>query len=204
MTKAQNLMLAGCMLGLFGAGVAYYLASEQDRIRSLYGEEPQKISVADLAAKGYGDNIWIDLTDAELGPTYVIEARKATISAVWVPVFPKGKAKEAKAIQVILRSSRSRSDADIAERFSGRSSFRGVVINPTLLRPYEPYRPLLQQKYLTLALAPEIWEVDVDYTKPSPLWATSFYAAAAVLGAIGAICGIACLARLRYRGQPTA
>jgi hypothetical protein len=189
----RKLLLTCCLIGLIGGVGAYYLAREQNRIRSLYGDQPQTISVAELAAKGYGDNVWVDLTDAEPGSTYVIEYRKGSMSAVWVPVFPKGMAKQAKTIQVILRSTASRSDADIAERFKGRSSFRGAVINPTLLWPHEPYRPLLQEKYPTLALTPSVWEVDVDYDKPSPQLASGFYTAAIALLVVGVVCGIAWL-----------
>ncbi|HZV03822.1 MAG TPA: hypothetical protein VE999_01915 [Gemmataceae bacterium] len=178
------------VLGILGAIGAYFLGREQERIRSLYGTGPHALTVAELAEKGYGESIWLDLKDVELGKDYVVESRKGSISAVWFPAFPKGKAAQAKSIQVVLRSTRSKNDAEIRERFAGRSSFRGAVINPILLQPYEPYRPLFQQAYPSLALAPTIWEVDIDYTeKPSEKWATGFYAAAAGLGVIGMIFG---------------
>src|SRR5262249_52941866 len=125
MTKGQKYLLTGFVLGILGAVGAYFIAKEQDRIRSLYGDRPQTITVADLAKKGYGDNVWVDLIEGDLGEQYVIESRKGTISAVWVPVFPKGQAKKAKTIQVILRSTRSKSDADIVQRFGDRTEFRG-------------------------------------------------------------------------------
>ena len=201
MSKTQKTLLALGLNCLVAAGVAYFLAREQDRIRSLYGEQPQTISVADLAAKGYGDNVWVNLTDAEPGQTYVIQTQKGKMSAVWVPVFPKGQAKDAKRIQVILRSTRSRSDADIAQHFADKSTFQGAVINPTLLWPNEPYRALLAEKYPKAELAPTIWEVDVDYTKPSTEWASRFYIAAAGLGVVGVVCGLAFLVGLRGRSS---
>jgi hypothetical protein len=170
---------------------AYFLGREQERIRSLYGASPHTLTVAELAEQGYGDNIWLDLTDVELGKAYVVETRKGSISAVWFPAFPKGQAAQAKSIQVVLRSTRCKSEAEIRQRFAGRSSFRGAVTNPILLKPYEPYRPLFQETYRSLALAPTVWEVDIDYTeKPSTQWATGFYAAAAGLGVIGMLCGM--------------
>jgi hypothetical protein len=157
----------------------------------VYGTSPHTLTVAELAEKGYGESIWLDLTDVELGKSYVVETRKGNISAVWFPAFPKGKAAQARSIQVVLRSTRSRSEADIRQRFAGRSSFRGAVINPILLKPYEPYRPLFQEQYPSLALAPTVWEVDIDYTeKPSTQWATGFYAGAAGLAVIGTLCGM--------------
>jgi hypothetical protein len=132
MSKKTKVLFTVCVLALLGAVGAYFLAREQDRIRSLYGDAPQTITLADLAGKGFGNNIWLDLTDVELGPTFVVEHRRGQMNAVWAPAFPRGKAAQAKTIQVVLRSTRCREDADITRRFSGRTRFRGAVINPTL------------------------------------------------------------------------
>jgi hypothetical protein len=180
---------------------AFFIGREQDRIRSLYGEAPQTISLAQLAEKGYGDNVWVDLTDVELVPKYVTESRKGTISAVWVAAFPKGQAEKSREIKVILRSTRCKSEGEIAQKFQPRPVYRGAVINPTLLQPHDPYRPLLQEQFPKLQLAPTIWEVDVDYLdKPSEKWAFGFYVAAAVLGLIGVICGVAGVLGLKSAG----
>jgi hypothetical protein len=193
LSKTQKMLWAGCVVGLLGAVGAYFLGKEQERIRSLFGPAPRTISVADLATKGYGDNIWLDLTDVELGSKYVVGTRKGTMSAVWFPAFPRGQGEKATTIEVILRSTRCKTDADIVQHFAGRTSFRGAVINPTLLTPFDPYRPLLQQAYPARTLAPTVWEVDIDYTKPSTQWATGFYSAAmglAVVGALGGLAGV--------------
>jgi hypothetical protein len=68
---------------------AYFLAREQERIRSKFGDAPQAITVAQLAENGYGDNVWVDLTDVELLPKPVVETRKGSISAVWVAALPQ-------------------------------------------------------------------------------------------------------------------
>jgi hypothetical protein len=186
----KGLLTVFALASLAAVG-AYFLGREQDRIRSLYGTKPQTLTVAELAEKGYGDNIWLDLKEVELGKKFVREIRKGSTTAVWVPAFPKGKADQENTIRVILRSTRCKTDADINERFAGRSSFHGAVTNPILLQPYEPYRPLLQEQYPKLALAPTVWEVDIDYTdKPSTQWALGFYAAAAGLGVIGTLSGL--------------
>jgi hypothetical protein len=192
MSKTGKKLLAGCLLVLLAAAGAYFLGREQDRIRSLYGDAPQTVTLGDLAVKGYGNNVWLDLTQVELGPKYAVGRKGGEIRTVWVPAFPRGKARQAKSIQVVLRSTRCRDEADIDRRFAGQSSFRGAVINPTLLKPYDPYRPLLQKEYPGVALAPTIWEVDVDRTeKPSERWALGFYVAAVALGLVGALCGLA-------------
>jgi hypothetical protein len=96
--------------------------------------------------------------------------------------------------------SRCKSDQEKADKFQPAASYRGAVINPILLWPHDPYRPLLQQAFPNLKLAPTIWEVDIDSDKPSEKWATGFFVAAGVLGFIGVFCGAAwCLLPSRPR-----
>jgi hypothetical protein len=186
---------------LLGVG-AFFLAREQERIRSLYGNAPQTITAAQLAEKGYGDNVWVDLTDVELLPANVVQMRKGSISAVWAAALPEGQANTAQEIKIILRSTRCKSDQEIADKFQPRGSYRGAVINPILLWPHDPYRPLLQQAFPNLKLAQMIWEVDIDSDKPSEKWATGFFVAAGALGLIGVICGAAwCLLSSRPRAR---
>lgn len=200
MSKTQKYLLTGTVLGLLAAAGAYFLGREQDRIRSLYGDAPQKISLAQLAEKGYGDNIWVDLTDVELGQKYVTETRKGSISAVWVPAFPKGLGGKTNEIKVVLRTTRSKTDQEIAEKFKPRPAYRGAVINPILLQPHDPYRAMMQEQFPTATLAPTIWEVDIDYLdKPTPEWAAGFYTATWVLAGVGVLCGFAWVASLVMR-----
>ena len=105
---------------------------------------------------------------------------------------------------MILRSTRCKSDADIAQAFAGRTKFRGAVTNPILLTPYEPYRPLLQKTYPAQALAPTVWEVDIDYSKPSSQWASGFYSAAVGLALVGALAGLAGLGSFMSGGRRVA
>lgn|SRR5262245_33677618 len=186
----KGLLWTGICCLLLAAG-AYFLAREQERIRSKFGDAPQVITVAQLAENGYGNNVWVDLTEVELLPNHVVQTRKGNISAVWVPALPLGQAENAQEIKVILRSSRCQSEGEIDQKFLHRASYRGAVINPLLLQPYDPYRPLLQEAYPNLKLAPTIWEVDIDYNKPSEKWASGFHVAAMALAIIGAICSAA-------------
>jgi hypothetical protein len=129
------------------------------------------------------------LTDAELLPKPVVETRKGSITAVWVAALPKGQTDKAQEIKVILRSTRCKEESEIAQKFQPRATYRGAVVNPLLLQPHDPYRPLLQDAFPNLKLAPTIWEVDIDYDKPSEKWASGFYTATGVLAIVGAICG---------------
>jgi len=47
-------------------------------------------AIAGGTDNGYGDNVWVDLTDVELLPKRVVQTRKGTISAVWVAALPQG------------------------------------------------------------------------------------------------------------------
>lgn len=192
MKKSNKGLLWGAFWCLLAAGGSFWVGRNQERIRSLYGDAPQTISLAQLAEKGYGDNVWVDLTDVELIPKFVVQERKGNISLVWAAAFAKGQADDAKEIKVILRSSRCRSDADIAQKFEPRESYRGAVINPILFWPHDPYRPLLKEALPNLQLAQTIWEVDIDYLdKPSEKLAYGFFIGSGVLGFIGVICGAA-------------
>jgi hypothetical protein len=192
MSGSRKVLATTAVLCLLAAVGAYFIAREQDRIRSLYGDAPQTITLAQLAEKGYGDNVWVDLTEVELLPGYVTESRKGTLWAVWVAAVPKGQPEKAREIKVILRSTQCKAEREIAEKFKPRGVYRGAVVNPTLFTPHDPYRPLLQAKFPQLRLAPTIWEVDIDYlNKPSEKWASGFYIATGVLAGIGVLGGLA-------------
>jgi hypothetical protein len=194
MSGSRKVLVTTAVLCLLAAGGGYFIAREQDRIRSLYGDAPQTITLAQLAEKGCGDNVWVDLTEVELLPGYVTESRKGTLRAVWAAAVPKGQAEKAREIKVVLRSTRCKSEQEIPEKFKRRAVYRGAVINPTLFQPHDPYRPLLQAKFPKLQLAPTIWEVDIDYlSKPSDKWASGFYTATAVLASLGVLGGLAAM-----------
>src|SRR5262245_17769200 len=194
MSSSRKALLTIAVVCLLAAVGGYFVAREQDRIRSLYGDAPQTITLAQLAEKGYGDNVWVNLTEVELLPGYVTESRKGTLRAVWVAAVPKGRAEKAREIKVILRSTQCKGEQEIPEKFKPRTAYRGAVINPTLFTPHDPYRPLLQAKFPKLQLAPTIWEVDIDYlNKPSEKWASGFYTATAVLASLGVMGGLAAM-----------
>src|SRR5258708_895711 len=112
----QGLLWAGICCFLLAVG-AYFLAREQERIRSKFGNAPQKITLAQLSENGYGDNIWVDLTDVDLLPKQVVQTRKGNISAVWAAALPQGQADKAQQINVILRSTRCKDEQEIAQKF---------------------------------------------------------------------------------------
>jgi hypothetical protein len=57
MAKSNRGLLWAAISCLLLAVGAYFLAREQERIRSKFGDAPQAITLAQLAEKGYGDNV---------------------------------------------------------------------------------------------------------------------------------------------------
>jgi hypothetical protein len=200
MNNAQRRYLIGFAFCLLAAVGTLYFARDQERILSLYGPSPQSITVADLAAKGFGDNIWVELTEVEPGNEFVIE-KGTTTKTVWVPAFPAGQAESAAEIQVLLRTRKAFSEADIEDRFTGRQTFQGAVVNPVELDSREAFRPLLGERYPKKKLASTIWVVDIDDDDgpPSPHWAVGFHTAAIGLGTTALICCLAFVGEVARR-----
>src|SRR5215831_8951259 len=112
----KGLLVASICCVLLAVG-AFFMAREQERIRSKFGDAPQKISAAQLADRGYGNNVWVDLTDVELLPQYVVQTRNGNIFAAWAAVVPKGAAQKTKEIKVILRTSHCKTESEIEQKF---------------------------------------------------------------------------------------
>src|SRR5262245_49034039 len=112
MSSSRKALVTIAIVCLLAAGGGYFVAREQDRIRSLYGDAPQTITLAQLAEKGPGNNVWVDLTEVELLPGYVTESYKCALKAVWVAAIPKGRAEKPREIKVILRSTKIKSEQE--------------------------------------------------------------------------------------------
>src|SRR5689334_23024683 len=100
---------------ILGPGLAF-VGWQGYLVRSQSQAAPQQIRAADLGNKGPGDNIHVILTDFEFDKKYVVEEKRGRWSLVWLPVFPKGKAHQAKELRVVVRTGSVRDDAE-AKRF---------------------------------------------------------------------------------------
>lgn len=164
MTAFQKTLIAGCALGLLGAGAAILFAQFQNGMQARYGTEPQRLEVTELVDRGLGGKHWVELTDVQLGPRAVVGAQRGAIEAMWVPVFPE-EAPEHSPIQVVLRSSESRSLEEFGLRLRDRTTYRGEALEPTAAAG--GCRELLAASYPGHALAPQIYQIDIDFGGPS-------------------------------------
>jgi len=164
MTNFQRTFVAGCVLGLLGAGAAILFAQYQQGVLARYGTEPRRLEVTELVERGLGGKHWVELTDAQLGPRAVVGAQRGAIEAMWVPLFPEG-APERSPIQVVLRSSKSRSLEEFGLRLRDRTTYRGEALEPTVAAGGS--RELLAASYPGHVLAAQIYQVDIDFGGPS-------------------------------------
>jgi len=185
MTSAQKTLIAGCILGLLGAGGAILFARYEQGVQAYYGTEPQRTRVSELAQIGLEGKHWVELTDGQLGPRAVVSTQRGAIEAILTPVFPKG-AGERPPIQVVLRSSKCRSLEEFGLRLRDRKTHRGEILEPSSAGKS---RELLAASYPGHVLAQQIWVVDIDFGGPSySSWTMLVNSASLGLLVFGVIC----------------
>lgn len=74
-----------CLLSLLLGGLIIFLAVKETRIRERWQWEPQTITCEQLAARGPGDNLHVELTDFVLLPDYIYRHSLAGWEGAWVP-----------------------------------------------------------------------------------------------------------------------
>lgn len=153
------LVVGGFMLGFMGV--------QEMRLAAAAKAEPQRITCADLSARGPGDNAHVELTNFILcTQSYVYEGRAANSpwDKVWVPAVPVGGAFHQQVMQllatqpnfagpmpvpsdikVLVKSTRTRNDMEMTT-LSNRPSLRGVVVNKIESLGKDELK-LLQQSY---------------------------------------------------------
>jgi hypothetical protein len=186
MTSTQKTLAFGCILGLAGAGAALVFVRYQQRMNAYYGEGPQPIAVAALAQRGLEGKHWVELTNVRLGPRAVVDAKRGSIDAVWIPVFPLGTA-ERTPIHAVLRSTKSHSLEDFALRLRDRTTYRGAIHAPAA--GDSALRTQLAATYPGYPLPQQIWEVDIDFGGPRyARWTSAIHSASGGLLVFGVIC----------------
>lgn len=185
MTSSQKTLIVGCIVGLLGAGGALLFARYQHSVQAYYGAEPQQLPVASLAG-GFHGGRWVELTGLQIGPRAVVGAERGSIDAIWIPAFAAGAA-ERSPVNVVLRSTRSRSLEEFGLRLRDRATFRGAVLEPSAADP--SLRTQLAASYPGNPLPAQIWEVDIDFGGPAySRWATAIHSASGGLLVFGIIC----------------
>ncbi len=133
---------------LLGVGVAVlFIGVQEMRLATVAKPEPQKISCADLAKNGPGDNAHVVVENFALAGNYVAEQKDGVMKRVWVPMVPldaefyeevgralfAGKADQPDAIQyknirIVLKINRQIDDAGL-EKLQGEDTLQGIITN---------------------------------------------------------------------------
>ena len=83
-------VLLGCllMLTLIFGGILGLIAGADSRTYSIGSVPPQRLTLAELIAKGPGDNRHVTVTDFRIGG-FAFEGKNGVWRQVWVPLFPR-------------------------------------------------------------------------------------------------------------------
>lgn len=129
--KASNkqgiLILAAVVFGI-GAVILGILGWQQWSLFSQGKETPQRIKLADLAAKGPGDNIHLEITDfwlAERGYCELTEG--GSWSRIWFAMEPL-EAQDGAPVRVLFRSDSIKDQAGITA-IQQQQPLRGILVN---------------------------------------------------------------------------
>lgn len=117
---------------LVAGGFALYFGYREWKLSSLAKSAPQRISMADLAARGPGDNIWVDLTDVRLVlEQTVVETKNGRTNYAWIPAVPAGDvgAFAPGGKRVVVGTNRAGDDQlrDLVHQ----TTLRGMIVNAT-------------------------------------------------------------------------
>lgn len=122
-------------MGVFGvllAGLFGLLGYQEYLVHSTSQAEPQRITAAELGAKGPGDNIHVVVTDFEVGQNYVVEEKNGRWNMVWAPLFAPGKDGDVSELRVLLRAAGPDNEDELAELLS-QGEVQGLITNNLVL-----------------------------------------------------------------------
>jgi len=130
-----NVVIVFLVLG----GVGLFIAYREFKLAGQAKSTPQRLSVADLIAKGPGDNIYIDLVDAHLLIDDAVietntknEQNPQKWGKMWIPVMPRQAAMAGQnrlgQVKVILLTKKCHNMNDV-RTYESKTEFRGMVVN---------------------------------------------------------------------------
>jgi hypothetical protein len=181
----RDYLSVGALLGLLIGPVLGYMTYQRQQVLDKGKSEPRTLKVAELGKNGPGDNIHVKLTDFEFGDKVSTHSKGGSWTAVCLAAFPKGKAGDPKALKVVVRTSRVRSDEQLRE-FARKATVQGVVVNS--IYEWENDREYMKSAYPGVD-ASSIWVVQEDYTFPNPSEIQTMYAISSGIVAFALFCG---------------
>src|SRR5262245_27762061 len=159
------LVILAVLFGFYSLGMQAQAEKEVEKPTRVQ-TTPEKIKVADLSAKGPGENRWFTLTDFEFvkGDVYVVRtSRSRQLKSAYFPLRPKGQkvALPEGQVRVVVFTSLS-SNAEV-DQLMKRKTITGVLTNGAD-RPYEKIEP---KEWRVEGRLPEpVWWISEGDTPP--------------------------------------
>lgn len=149
-------VIAGLVLGPCGLILAWQL----DTVSAAAQPTPQTLSVAELAEKGAGDNLHVELTDLAFGKP-VVDVKEGRWLYVWVPIEPAGKGSGKPVRAVFLRTTTPK-DQEQLDGLLQQTTLRALVTTPLPANSVWKAQPTeaLRKAYPKLDAADPVFLVD--------------------------------------------
>lgn len=119
------------LLGLGVLGAVFTFMGFRDFLHaSKAGAEPDRLTAAQLFARGAEGNPYVEISDYATGQNYVYEEEKGRWNKVWIPFVDLSEAQSnpGATVKGVLKSNRVKSDMEVTGEFD-KPSIRGMVMN---------------------------------------------------------------------------
>jgi hypothetical protein len=181
-----DLMGAIAVIGiLVGPGLAY-ITFQRQKVMDMGKPEPHVLSVADLGKNGPGENIHVKITDFEFGENFAYKEKGGSWTALCLAAFPKGKRNDAKALRVVVRTTRVRNEQELRD-FKTRPEIQGVVVNS--IYEWESDKNYMKQAYPGVDTT-RVWVVQENYTFPNQSEIKTMYTTSSGIVGLAVFCGL--------------
>jgi hypothetical protein len=125
--RLKGALILVALGGLVGGGIVGFLGYQEWIILSRGSPQPQRIRLADLTAKGPGDNVHVEVTDFSWGENCVTEEKHGKWNRVWIPIFPGGAANQGQ-VRALVKTF-SVADEGQLRQMLRRPTVTGVIDN---------------------------------------------------------------------------
>jgi hypothetical protein len=197
----------GSIIALFVSGSLLFPTWEEKRLLDKGTPQPQRITLAELAAKSEVDNVHLTITDFDWGTHYVAEERKGgSLACVWFPLVPPGHNERIprqsdNVIRVVVKSTKVRTDAEV-QQLASRTELTGIVTNDIASMGANPAEKLYE--YYPGANFKKAFVIEEGREFPNAERGNLLLASGVGLAILGVILGVGwILLRWKAAGVPT-
>jgi hypothetical protein len=186
-----------CLGTLIAGGIVGLLGWQQRTLLQQGSATPQQIRLADLTARGPGDNIHVTVTDFVFGEQYVVEKKGSRWNRVWIPMFP-AEQQGGGDIKVLMKTFHIADEGQLAG-FYGKQTLTGVITN-SIHSLGSGETEELKKAYPGADLS-SVWIVEEGREFPTEAGVTRMLVIGGGLLALGVLSGLTLLiGKLRSRG----